>query len=31
MTSLPRRLDLLTNATLPDGSVVDVELADGIV
>ena len=31
MTSLPRRLDLLTNATLPDGSVVDVELADGLV
>ena len=31
MTSLPRRLDLLTNATLPDGSIVDVELADGIV
>ncbi len=31
MTSLPRRLDLLTNATLPDGSVVDVELTEGVV
>jgi cytosine deaminase len=31
VTSLPRRLDLLTNATLPDGSIVDVELSDGLV
>lgn len=28
MTTLPRPVSLLRNATLPDGSVVDVELAD---
>ena len=31
MTSLPRQLSLLRNATLPDGSVVDVELIEDIV
>ncbi len=31
MPTLPRRLELLTNATLPDGSLVDVEVTDGIV
>ncbi len=31
LSNLPRRLELLTNATLPDGSVVDVELSGGIV
>ena len=31
MTSLPQPLTVLRNATLPDGSVVDVELGDGIV
>jgi cytosine deaminase len=31
LSNLPRRLELLTNATLADGSVVDVELSDGLV
>jgi len=31
VTSLPRQLSLLRNATLPDGSVVDVELIEDIV
>ncbi|MCU1413712.1 MAG: cytosine deaminase [Microbacteriaceae bacterium] len=31
MSNLPRRLELLTNATLADGSVVDVDLSDGLV
>jgi cytosine deaminase len=31
VTSLPRRIDTLRNATLADGSVVDVTLAGGIV
>lgn len=31
MTTLPRIIDVLAGATLPDGSVVDVELAGGIV
>ncbi len=31
LSNLPRRLELLTNATLPDGSLVDVELERGIV
>lgn len=31
MSSLPRPLRLLRNATLWDGSVVDVEIADGVV
>jgi len=31
VTSLPQPLTVLRNATLPDGSVVDVELGDGIV
>lgn len=31
MPALPRRLTLLTNATLPDGSMVDVELDDDTV
>jgi cytosine deaminase len=31
VSDLPRSLELLTNATLPDGSVVDVGIADGVV
>ena len=31
MTTLPRQLSLLRNATLPDGSLVDVELIEDIV
>ena len=31
MTTLPRTLTLLRNATLPDGSVVDVELIEDVV
>ena len=31
MSLLPRKLSVLSNATLPDGSRVDVELAGGIV
>lgn len=31
MSALPRRIGLITNATLPNGSIVDVELADGRV
>jgi cytosine deaminase len=31
VTTLPRTLTLLRNATLPDGSVVDVELIEDVV
>ncbi len=31
VSALPRRIGLITNATLPNGSIVDVELADGRV